>query len=122
MNDAQTWTVIGIFAAYSGGVVDEILSLFTNVFFIIPTIPLLIDITAFLHTRGLLVMTLVIACTLWAFEARILRGQALQLRNRDFVLAARALGLLGFFTDVADERSEAAAKSRSPVIRHGRFS
>jgi peptide/nickel transport system permease protein len=85
-------SVIGIFAAYSGGVVDEILSLFTNVFFIIPTIPLLIDITAFLHTRGLLVMTLVIACTLWAFEARILRGQALTLKNRDFILAAKVAG------------------------------
>jgi peptide/nickel transport system permease protein len=85
-------SVIGIFAAYSGGVVDEILSLFTNVFFIIPTIPLLIDITAFLHTRGLLVMTLVIAFTLWAFEARILRGQALTLKNRDFILAAKVAG------------------------------
>jgi peptide/nickel transport system permease protein len=85
-------SVIGIFAAYSGGIVDEILSLFTNVFFIIPTIPLLVDVTAFLHTRGLPVMTLVIAGTLWAFEARILRGQALTLKNRDFILAAKVAG------------------------------
>jgi peptide/nickel transport system permease protein len=85
-------TTLGIFAAYVGGVVDDILSLVTNVFFVIPTIPLLIDITAFLHTRGLLTMTLVIGFTLWAFEARILRAQALTLKNRDFVLAAKVAG------------------------------
>jgi peptide/nickel transport system permease protein len=85
-------TVLGVFAAYVGGVVDDILNLVTNVFFVIPTIPLLIDVTAFLHTRGMLTMTLVIACTLWAFEARILRGQALTLKNRDFILAAKVAG------------------------------
>jgi peptide/nickel transport system permease protein len=85
-------TTLGLFAAYVGGIVDDILNLITNVFFVIPTIPLLIDITAFLHTRGLLTMTLVIACTLWAFEARILRAQALTLKNRDFSLAAKVAG------------------------------
>jgi peptide/nickel transport system permease protein len=85
-------TVLGVFAAYVGGVVDDILSLITNVFFVIPLIPLLIDVTAFLHQRGALTMTVVIALGLWAFEARILRGQALTLRNRDFVLAAKVAG------------------------------
>lgn len=85
-------TTLGLLAAYVGGVVDDIISLVTNVFFVIPTIPLLIDITAFLHQRGLLTMTLVIAFTLWAFEARILRAQALTLKSRDFVLAAKVAG------------------------------
>lgn len=85
-------TVLGVFAAYAGGIVDDVLSLVTNVFFVIPTIPLLIDVTAFLHTRGALTMTLVIALTLWAFEARVLRGQALSLRSRDFILAAKVAG------------------------------
>jgi peptide/nickel transport system permease protein len=85
-------TTLGLFAAYVGGVVDDIISLVTNVFFVIPTIPLLIDVTAFLHKRGLVTMTLVIAFTLWAFEARILRAQALTLKNRDFVLAAKVAG------------------------------
>ena len=85
-------TTLGLLAAYVGGVVDDIISLVTNVFFVIPTIPLLIDVTAFVHKRGLLTMTLVIAFTLWAFEARILRAQALTLKNRDFVLAAKVAG------------------------------
>ena len=37
-------------------------------------------------------MILVLGLTLWAFEARILRGQALSLRNRDFILAAKVAG------------------------------
>ena len=85
-------TTLGLFAAYVGGVVDDIISLVTNVFFVIPTIPLLIDISAFLHQRGLITMTLVIAFTLWAFEARILRAQALTLKSRDFILAAKVAG------------------------------
>jgi peptide/nickel transport system permease protein len=83
---------LGIFAAYVGGIVDELINVVTNVFFVIPAIPLLVDITAFLHTRGLLVMTLVISLTLWAFEARVLRGQALMLRNRDFIQASKVAG------------------------------
>jgi peptide/nickel transport system permease protein len=85
-------TTLGLLAAYVGGVVDDIISLVTNVFFVIPTIPLLIDISAFLHQRGLVTMTLVIAFTLWAFEARILRAQALTLKSRDFILAAKVAG------------------------------
>jgi peptide/nickel transport system permease protein len=85
-------TILGILSAYAGGFLDGVLNVFFNVFLVIPTIPLLIDVVAFLHTRGMLTMVLVIACTLWAFEARILRGQALTLKNRDFILAAKATG------------------------------
>ena len=85
-------TALGVLSAYAGGIVDNLLNVIFNVFLIIPTIPLLIDVTAFLHTRGMLTMILVIACTLWAFEARILRGQALTLKNRDFILAAKTTG------------------------------
>ena len=84
--------VLGITAAYMGGVVDEVINLFTNVFLTIPPIPLLVVISAYLSSRGMMTMALVIAAVLWAFEARILRGQALSLKNRDFVLAAKTSG------------------------------
>jgi peptide/nickel transport system permease protein len=84
--------VLGIFAAYSGGLVDEIVNFFTNVFLVIPTIPLLIVISAYLKSRGMTTMILVLGLTLWSFEARILRGQALTLKNRDFVQAAKVAG------------------------------
>ena len=83
---------LGITAAYAGGVVDEIVNFLTNVFLVIPTIPLLVVISGYLKARGMTTMILVLGLTLWAFEARILRGQALTLRNRDFVAASKVAG------------------------------
>lgn len=84
--------VLGITAAYVGGLVDEVVNVLTNVFLTIPPIPLLVVISAYLKARGMVTMAIVIAAVLWAFEARILRGQALSLKSRDFVLAAKASG------------------------------
>ena len=83
---------LGILAAYAGGIVDDFITFLTNVFLVIPVIPLLIVISSYLSSRGMLTMILVLGLTLWAFEARILRGQALGLRNRDFVHAAKVSG------------------------------
>jgi peptide/nickel transport system permease protein len=83
---------LGVTAAYSGGVVDDIINFFINVFLVIPAIPLLVVISGFMQERGMWTMVLVLAAVLWAFEARILRGQALSLKNRDFVLSAKASG------------------------------
>jgi peptide/nickel transport system permease protein len=85
-------SVLGILAAYSGGIVDEVINFFTNIFLVIPTIPLLIVVSSYLKSRGMTTMILVLGLTLWAFEARILRGQALSLRSRDFVQAAKVAG------------------------------
>ena len=85
-------SVLGILAAYSGGIVDDVINFLTNIFLVVPTIPLLIVISAYIKSRGMLTMILVLGLTLWAFEARILRGQALTLRNRDFVDAAKVAG------------------------------
>ena len=84
--------VLGITAAYSGGLVDEVVNFLTNVFLTIPPIPLLVVASGYLKARGLGTMIVVLALVLWAFEARILRGQALSLKNRDFILAAKASG------------------------------
>ena len=84
--------VLGITAAYAGGIVDEIINFLTNVFLTIPPIPLLIVVSVYLKARGMVAMAVVLALVLWAFEARILRGQALSLKSRDFVLAAKTAG------------------------------
>ena len=83
---------LGILAAYCGGVIDEVVNFMTNIFLVIPTIPLLVVISGYLKARGMMTMVLVLGLTLWAFEARILRGQALSLINRDFVHAAKVSG------------------------------
>jgi peptide/nickel transport system permease protein len=84
--------ILGITAAYSGGIVDDVVSFLTNVFLTIPPIPLLVVVSGYLKNRGMGTMILVLALVLWAFEARILRGQALSLKSRDFILAAKASG------------------------------
>src|SRR4029079_4572139 len=84
--------ILGITAAYAGGIVDDIVNFLINVCLTIPAIPLLIVISGYLKNRGMGTMILVLAVVLWAFEARILRAQALTLKNRDFVQAARATG------------------------------
>jgi peptide/nickel transport system permease protein len=84
--------ILGITAAYSGGIVDDVVSFLTNVFLVIPPIPLLVVVSGYLKNRGMGTMILVLALVLWAFEARILRGQALSLKSRDFIHAAKAAG------------------------------
>jgi peptide/nickel transport system permease protein len=84
--------VLGITAAYSGGIVDDGVNFLINVFLTIPAIPLLVVVSGYLKDRGMGTMIVVLAVVLWAFEARILRGQALSLKNRDFILAAKAAG------------------------------
>jgi peptide/nickel transport system permease protein len=83
---------LGVLGAYSGGWIDDLVNFATNVFLVIPTIPLLIVVSAYLKNRGATSMILILGLTLWAFEARILRAQALSLRNRDFILAAKVAG------------------------------
>jgi ABC-type dipeptide/oligopeptide/nickel transport system permease subunit len=84
--------ILGITAAYMGGLVDEGVNFLTNVFLTIPPIPLLVVASGYLKSRGMWTMVVVLALVLWAFEARILRGQALSLKNRDFIQAAKASG------------------------------
>jgi peptide/nickel transport system permease protein len=83
---------LGLLAAYSGGWVDDVINLITNIFLVIPVLPLLIVIASFIQNTSIVVMALIIGLTSWAIETRILRGQAMSLRNRDFILAAKVAG------------------------------
>jgi peptide/nickel transport system permease protein len=85
-------TLIGVAAAYLGGAWDNVLSLITDVLLVIPAFPLLIIIGSYLHGAGTGVMIAVITLISWSYTARQLRAQALSLRNRDFLEAARVRG------------------------------
>ncbi|MDT5027959.1 MAG: peptide/nickel transport system permease protein [Micromonosporaceae bacterium] len=84
--------IIGITAGFLGGAADEGLSALSNVFLVIPVLPLVIIITSSIPEAGDLMVALVIGLTSWAWGARILRAQTLSLRRRDYVEAARATG------------------------------
>ncbi len=84
--------LIGLVGGYLRGRVDNALYILTAVFLVIPAMPLLIILTGYLPSRGLLTIATVIAVTSWAGSARVLRAQTLSLRSRDFIEAARATG------------------------------
>jgi peptide/nickel transport system permease protein len=83
---------IGLLSAFLGGIWDEILSTVTNVFLVIPALPLVIVLAGYLHGAGNLAVSVVIAATAWPWTARILRAQTLSIRRRDYVQAARVAG------------------------------
>jgi peptide/nickel transport system permease protein len=84
--------LIGVAAAYLGGLWDGVLNLLTDILLVIPLFPLLIVIASYLNGAGTGVMIAVLTLTGWSFTARQLRSQALSLRKRDFLEAARVRG------------------------------
>ncbi|GAA3939843.1 ABC transporter permease [Microbacterium soli] len=86
--------VFGVLGAYVGGLADEAFSLLSNVFLVIPGLPLVIVISGFVpaESRGLWTIAVVLAITGWAGSARVLRAQTLSIRSRDYVAASRVAG------------------------------
>ncbi|MBK8574290.1 MAG: ABC transporter permease [Elusimicrobia bacterium] len=85
-------TLVGLVAGYWGGVTDAVLMRLVDIVLCFPTIFLILMVIAFLEPSLWNVMA-VIGFTSWPGLARLVRGETLSLRERDFVLAARGLGL-----------------------------
>jgi peptide/nickel transport system permease protein len=83
--------LIGVTAGYIGGGWDDSLSALSNVFLVIPALPLIIIVSSSINA-GSMIVALVIGLTSWAWGARVLRAQTLSLRRRDYIEAARASG------------------------------
>jgi peptide/nickel transport system permease protein len=99
---------VGFVAGYRGGLVDEILGMITNVVLVIPTLALLIVVTAYLSARGIVVEALFIGLTSWPWAARAIRAQTFSLATRDFVDLARMSGVRGLkviFSEIAPNMS-----------------
>ena len=84
--------LIGVTSGYLGGAWDESLSALSNVFLVIPALPLIIIVASTVNNAGSTIVALVIGLTSWAWGARVLRAQTLSLRRRDYIEAARATG------------------------------
>ena len=81
--------VVGVSAAYLGGIADGGLSLVTDVLLVVPIFPLIIVIAADLRSAGLGDIIIVLGALGWSYGARQLRVEVLSLRHRDFLEAAR---------------------------------
>lgn len=79
---------LGLIAGYRPGVVDEVIGFVTNLALVIPGIPLMIILAAYLSNHSVWTIVLVVAFTSWATGARVMRSQTSTLRTRDFVTSA----------------------------------
>jgi peptide/nickel transport system permease protein len=84
--------IVGVAAAYLGGFWDELLSLITNVFLVIPALPLLIVLLGYPALRGEWPTIIVLSVLGWPWGARVIRAQTLAIRGRDFVAASQETG------------------------------
>ena len=95
-------TVAGVIAGYFGGWVDAVISRFMDIFLAFPLLVFAIALGGMMNTfnvNGLGIRILVLAFIIgffnWPYIGRIIRGQTLSLREREFVDAARSLGARG---------------------------
>ncbi|MEO8889700.1 MAG: ABC transporter permease [Jatrophihabitantaceae bacterium] len=80
--------VLGLISGYRPGVVDEVLGFITNLALVIPGLPLMLILAAYIPSRSVWTIVLVVALTAWATGARVIRSQASTLRAREFITSA----------------------------------
>ncbi|MCB0112724.1 MAG: ABC transporter permease [Caldilineaceae bacterium] len=85
--------VLGATSAFVGGWVDGLLMQFTDIILTIPQFPLLAVLAAFVSLNSLTPLGVLLGLLSWPALSRAIRAQALSLKQRDFIEAARALDL-----------------------------
>lgn len=85
-------TLIGTISGYMGGIVDTILMRIVDIFMSVPSLLFIIVVYAFMP-RNLVTLVGMLAFSSWTKVARVVRAQTLTLKERDFVIAAKALGV-----------------------------
>ncbi len=84
--------LMGVTAAYFGGKIDEFLVFIMNVVLVIPNLPLILVLAAFLGEAGPHAIAIIIGITSWAWGARVIRSQTLSIRQREFITACDVIG------------------------------
>lgn len=87
---------VGIVAGYMGGLISEILMRIVDVLLVIPTLAFMIVVASFLTDMGLGNTILIIGVLGWMWMARSIRSQTLSEARRDYVDAAKAMGMGSF--------------------------
>ncbi len=81
--------MVGLIAGFSGGVLDRVLTVITDTFVVIPSLPILVLMTALMKgTSTVVLMALVLAMFAWAWPSRQIRSMALSMKERDFIHTA----------------------------------
>jgi peptide/nickel transport system permease protein len=83
---------IGVVSGYTGGWIDDVLMRITEVFQVLPRFFLALIVVS-LYGSSIWLIVLLLGLTYWTGTARLMRSQVLALRTRDYVMAAKALGV-----------------------------
>ena len=87
--------IFGAFAGYYGGRIDDVIMWFINLVWSIPGLLLVISLTLIMG-KGFTTIFFAVGLTMWVELARIVRGQLLSIREKEFIIAAKALGFSNF--------------------------
>ena len=86
-------TLVGIYGGFKGGFVDDILSVLTNLFVVIPQLVVLILISSSIQEgRSLTLIAVIIGLTGWPWSARAARAQSAALKSKDHISLAKLNG------------------------------
>jgi peptide/nickel transport system permease protein len=86
-------TLLGIYGGFKGGLVDDIINMVTNLFIVIPSIVIIILISAsFSDGRSLTLIAVIIGMTAWTWSARAVRAQSSALKSKDHISLAKMNG------------------------------
>ena len=83
---------IGLLSGYRPGILDESLGVLTNLALVLPSLPLMIILAAYIPSHSIWTIVLVVGVTGWATGARVIRSQASTLRSRAFITSAAFSG------------------------------
>jgi peptide/nickel transport system permease protein len=89
-------TFIGLLGGYYRGYADTVFSSFADVMLVIPTLAILITVSAYVRVVTVEIMALIVGLLAWPLPARVIRSQTLSLRDRLFVEVAKLSGANDF--------------------------
>jgi peptide/nickel transport system permease protein len=82
-------TVVGLVSGYKSGRIDTTLRTVTDMFIVIPTLPLILILARYTSNLGVLQLAMILALFSWPFAARVIRAQVLSLRQRPYIELSR---------------------------------
>ncbi|GAA0123718.1 MULTISPECIES: ABC transporter permease [Clostridium] len=90
--DAVLGSIYGGISGFFGGIVDDIMMRILEILVSIPYLVIVILITMLFDNKGIGALVIAMTVTGWCYMARLVRGQLLQIKEQEYVLAAKALG------------------------------